>query len=405
MMRNLHTYFCKTFLLVSLVLFVFSCGKKSDDPQPEPTPVTPVKPGTSTKQVPTNLKDSEPAAKGDGTVRTSPTAVTTTAGPVSVQDPSKAKVGDNGESANDLNQLLGLGNNLRKESSEGSNFAWFVTRVRVDGFEPVKSDAAGSDTMDVFNDVYFFEPDGYYYVWHSNKGDEGDNYSDIKNWDWGTWAIDDSLDYIAFDFDANNVPAEVWEIKALSKGYMALKTRDTIEGKPTDVYVSFEGYDFADENFGLNKFDKYDSVLTYNPSSVADNYWVLSGRTNNTGASISESQAGCSFSGTMLNFVYGKYLVTETGFLECDLMTTTDGQAYYDKVKNTDPNADYNFVLKIYYETLKVNGQVNTQYDVMVEVGVETTPNGLKFTIINLPPNAAYNGHISEFSKYVVPKP
>jgi hypothetical protein len=239
-MKPTFLHYIKTICLLAALVLFYACGKKKEDPKPEETIVTPV--AESKPKAPSNLRSSEPVGAGDGTVRTSPTNITTTSsGTVTVQDPSGQRTNMDSTSSNDLNNLLGLGGNLRQESTNATTtYGWYISEMTING--------TYYNSNEVYQlglrSIYFFNIDqnGFYWEYDSDK----------KDWSWGTWAVDKAFKAIAFDYDAATRKfAEVWEITKINEDRLVLSMYQDINGDGlTDkIVVGLNGFDLNNNSY------------------------------------------------------------------------------------------------------------------------------------------------------------
>ena len=346
-----------------LILAALACSKKAEDsPQPAPTPANPS--AQATREVPVSIASNQTAAAGDGTVRTAPTFINVDGVSVAVQAPDdqfRTSMSSSGGSS--LNEILGANSSqLRSEAS--NDIGWEIKGVRVNG--------ALDDTSSLYNDWYLFNANkpGIYYVFRGGPKSGGPSL--LKNWSWGTYAVDKDLNFIAFDLDGNNIPAQVWSIQYLNKGLMSLKSKVKINGRITAISLKLDAGDFSENKAlnGLIKPNKFDMQLAM-PNGSTKSGWKLIGE--ETSGMLDSSKCVP----PTIEFSLG-YLLAGNGFLPCNQVISTSGNKFYmaDSLDGTKK-------IRFYNETLNFNGQV---YNDAVINGNYVFQNGkLKITYTTFP--------------------
>jgi hypothetical protein len=245
----------KQYLNLSIAAFFFaaltfstSCSKKSsDDPKPATTPTTTPPPASTKPAAPNTSNKSAANQTEDGTLRIPLTAtpVPTSAGSVSVLDQNQQRSQmTNTDNITKLDNLTGKGTTQGRMEAGTTDFGWFISDVTVNG----KSYSDQEISANGFDAVFFFNIDdvsGYYWQYHISE----------DTWAWGTYGIDANMSTIAFDFNDNLVPNEVWEITKLNGNRLVVKGKfnliEQFEGDTTKevVIIGLNGYDLSNDEY------------------------------------------------------------------------------------------------------------------------------------------------------------
>jgi len=172
--------------------------------------------------IPDDVSIKLPHEGGDGTIRTSPTDITLLGAPltgVKVSSAQNARTGMGASSSTTLDLLLGTGSGqLRLESFLKTSFGW---------------KQSNSDTAS----IYYFS---------SEKDEVYNRYNTTtKKWNWGTWAIDSSSKYIAFNLDASQNTKKVMKVKDVTNTKLNVKVYEDKDGNGLvdSSDATFYGYD------------------------------------------------------------------------------------------------------------------------------------------------------------------
>jgi len=239
-MKNSLHYFKIAAFAFLVSFFANSCNKKTSD---DPTPATSA--SGSTEEKPSSPDVSKrnpltfPAATGAGVPPTTPVAVSTPDGfSVTVADQAQQR-GGSGESG--LQNLLGLGSGQLRMQEDNIRkwFGWYVSDMTVNGV----SYSAQQIESKGLRSAIFLNCDSSGYYWQFNFKD--------KKWKWGTWGVDQTAKYLAFDFEADKKPKKVWQIS--NSNYSRLVVNGVYDlnedQKPDTVIIGLNAYDLKKNKF------------------------------------------------------------------------------------------------------------------------------------------------------------
>jgi hypothetical protein len=258
-MKNSFVYFKFTFFAIFLLVLTTTCSKKSSD---NPTPATSGGGGTSGEAKPTppdlSNRTSTNRESGSGIPLSVPVQVVTPSGSsVTVENQQQQRL--NGGSTTGLDNLLGLGaGQLRmQQDTVRSWFGWYLADMTVNG----KSFTSQQIADNGYKTAIMFNCDASGYYWQYKFKD--------KIWTWGTWGIDDSTKYIAFDFDSSalRTPNRIWEIVKASSTRMVVSGIYDFNNdrEPDKVTMGWNAYHLSKDKFsGQAQLDNSASILLGN---------------------------------------------------------------------------------------------------------------------------------------------
>lgn len=369
-------------LFFAALIFGTSCSKKSsDDPKPTTTAPTTTPPATQQKQVPTTIKDKEDPKAGDGTVRESATNVTVGGTTVAVQAPT-----DNfktttlsSEGKTNLNNLLGVSNT---RLAGAFDFGWYIIKAeaQIDPNSTDKTNLLDPDNnpeADSLKIVMFFDDEipGIYYQYYYALDTEGTG--DAKYWDWGTYAVDKDVETIAFDFNENNVPAEIWNIKFITSSSIVLKTTVAVGSLVVPVTVGLYG-------FNLQANDDT-HVVSELETGLSESTWYLNSYQDAAQQTITTDYI-CKITSSFTIYPSFSYLFASP--IPCS--TFGLGYYYFKKSGNKD-------VIVMYYDTY-TDSNSNTYTDLYIEAEVTSSKDSLSLKYISCPLIPNYVGYTFNYT-------
>lgn len=236
-MKNIYLYTCTCIVLLG-------CSKKSDNPQPNsPPPTTTVNNYPNKLILPTNLTNQEPQ-KGDGKVRSTYPSITTQNGKTII--PFTVTFEPYYTNQDNFGKFLGIKNQVFDKS-----FGWKTDSILIVNGERTPASHIGT------NSTFFFNIDTPGIYWEYNN--------DSSTWDWGTWAMNNDGNAIAFDYDSGSTAFDkIWEIGAISGERMVITVYKDVtkDGKKDVVIMALNAYHLTNPNVN-GKFNEANSRVNF----------------------------------------------------------------------------------------------------------------------------------------------
>jgi hypothetical protein len=274
-MKNQAVHLKHVLLFFTALFWLASCSKKSDSPAPAATSGNSIASPNTTNKNPSDA--SSPTSTGRPVVTDINVSTTNTAGSavnVSVVDPVQQRTTMADSNQTSLDKLLGVstGQQLRTEgASQNKDFGWLLYDMTINGkaYNNQQIYDGGAQTITFFN----IDSSGYYWQYNTKT----------KNWVWGTWAIDKSVKFLAFDFDKSGVPEQVWEITRISDDRMLIRSRFDFngDGLVDDVILGLNGLDLTSTYFdGQIKLSQSEKLFVNNWTFIGYQGSAASGDTS-----------------------------------------------------------------------------------------------------------------------------